>query len=73
VVFTLTGGERESCGGVLKDRLVGIPIADDLLTRKYLYRELVSGIKRRMVQIRPNREAPGKNYLKKPHFHHNHK
>jgi hypothetical protein len=59
--------------GVLKDRLVGILITDDLLTRKYLYRELVSEIKRRIIPIRPNREAPRKNYLKKPHFHHNHK
>jgi hypothetical protein len=59
--------------GVLKDRLVGILIADDLLTRKYVYRELVSGIKRRIVPIRPNREVSRKKYLKKPRFHHNHK
>jgi hypothetical protein len=59
--------------GVLKDRLIGILIADDLFTRKYLYRELVSEIKRRMVPIRPNREVPRKECLKKPHFHHNHK
>ena len=59
--------------GVLKDRLIGILIADDLLTRKYLYRELVSEIKRRIIPIRPNREVSRKEYLKKPHFHHNHK
>ena len=59
--------------GVMKDRLIGILIADDLLTRKYLYRELVSEIKRRVVPVRPNREVPRKEYLKKPHFHHNHK
>jgi hypothetical protein len=31
--------------GVLKDRLIGILIMDDSLTRKYLYRELVSEIR----------------------------
>jgi hypothetical protein len=59
--------------GVLKDRLIGILIADDRLTRNYLYRELVSEVKRRIVPIRPNREVPRKECLKKPHFHHNHK
>jgi hypothetical protein len=59
--------------GVLKDRLIGILIADDRSIRKYLYRELVSDIKRRVVPVRPGREVPGKEYLKKPHFHHNHK
>ena len=59
--------------GVLKDRLIGILIADDLLTRKHLYRELVSEITWRIVPIRPDREVSRKNYLKKPHFHHNHK
>jgi hypothetical protein len=39
--------------GVLKDRLIGILIADDRLTRNYLYRELVSGIKRRLISLRP--------------------
>jgi hypothetical protein len=59
--------------GVLKDQLIGLLITDDSLTRKYLYRELVSEIRRRIVPIRPNREVPRKEYLKKPHFHHNHK
>jgi hypothetical protein len=59
--------------GVLKDRLIGILIADDRLVRKYLYRELASDIRRRVVPVRPNREVPRKEYLKKPHFHHNHK
>jgi hypothetical protein len=59
--------------GVLKDRLIGIPITDDSLTRKYLYREPVKEIKGRIVPIRPDRKIPGKEYLKKPHFHHNHK
>jgi hypothetical protein len=59
--------------GMLKDRLIGILIADDRVVRKYLYRELVSDIKRRIVPIRPGRKVPRKNYLKKPHFHHNHK
>jgi hypothetical protein len=59
--------------GVLKDRLIGMLIADELFTRKYLYRELASEIKRRIIPIRPNREVSRKEYLKKPHFHHNHK
>jgi cell division protein ZapA (FtsZ GTPase activity inhibitor) len=59
--------------GVLKDRLIGILITEDLLTRKYLYRELVSEIRRRIVPIRQNREVPRKEYVRKPHFHHNHK
>jgi hypothetical protein len=32
--------------GVLKDRLIGILITDDIFTRKYLYLELVSDIRR---------------------------
>jgi hypothetical protein len=59
--------------GVLKDRLIGILVAEDSLTRRRLYRELVSEINRRIVPIRPNREVARKEYLKKPHFRHNHK
>jgi hypothetical protein len=59
--------------GVLKDRLIGILITDDSLARKYLYRELVSEIRGRIVPVRPNREVARKEYLRKPHFHHNHK
>jgi hypothetical protein len=59
--------------GVLKDRLIGVLIADGRLERNYLYRQLVSEIKWRVVPLRPNREVPRKGYLKKPHFHHNHK
>ncbi|MDR2738695.1 MAG: hypothetical protein LBB68_02550, partial [Treponema sp.] len=35
--------------GVLKDRLIGLLITDDSLTRKYVYRELVSEIRRQIV------------------------
>jgi hypothetical protein len=59
--------------GVLKDRLVGILIADDTLVRNHLYRELVGEIRRRIVPVRPGRKVRRKKYLKKPHFHHNHK
>jgi hypothetical protein len=54
--------------GVLKDRLIGILITDDSLARKYLYQELVSEIRRRIVPVRPNREVPRKENLKKPAF-----
>ncbi|MDR1220686.1 MAG: hypothetical protein LBK73_13885 [Treponema sp.] len=59
--------------GVLKDLLIGILIADDRFVHKHLYEELVGEIKRRVVPVRPNREVRRKEYLKKPHFHHNHK
>jgi hypothetical protein len=59
--------------GVLKDQLIEILIADDLFARKYLYWELVGEIKRQIVPVRPNRKVPRKEYLKKPHFRHNHK
>jgi hypothetical protein len=59
--------------GVLKDRLIGMLITDDGFAWDYLYRELVSEIRRRVVPVRPNREVAGKEYLRKPHFHHNHK
>jgi hypothetical protein len=58
--------------GVLQDRLMGILITDDRLTRKYLYCELVSEIRWRIVPIWSTREVTRKEYLKKPHFHHNH-
>jgi hypothetical protein len=47
--------------GVLKDRLIGILITEDELVRKWLYQELVSEMKQRIVPIRPNREAVKKN------------
>ncbi|MDR0637516.1 MAG: hypothetical protein LBG27_01205, partial [Spirochaetaceae bacterium] len=59
--------------GVLKDRLAGLLITDDGLARKYLYREPAMEIRRRIVPVRPNREVTRKEYLKKPHFYHNHK
>jgi hypothetical protein len=37
--------------GVLKDRLVGILIADDTLVRNHLYRKLVGEIRRRIVPV----------------------
>jgi hypothetical protein len=58
--------------GVLKDRLIGILIAEDSFARKY-YREPVWEIRRRVVPVRPNREVARKEYQRKPHFHHNHK
>ncbi|MDR0662893.1 MAG: hypothetical protein LBF80_02285 [Spirochaetaceae bacterium] len=59
--------------GVLKDRLIGVLMTNDMFARKHLYRELVLEIKRRVIPVRPNRKVPRKEYLKKPHFHHNHK
>jgi hypothetical protein len=59
--------------GVLKDQLIGMLMADDRFVRKHLYGELAGEIKRRVVPVRPNREVRRKEYLKKPHFHHNHK
>jgi hypothetical protein len=59
--------------GVLKDRLIGILITDDPFVRHYLFEELVSEIKRRVVPVRTGRKVQRKESLKKPHFHHNHK
>jgi hypothetical protein len=59
--------------GALKDRLIGMLTTEGRLARKYLYRELVSEIRRRIVPVRPNREVSGKENLKKPRFHHNRK
>jgi hypothetical protein len=57
--------------GALKDRLIGMLITDDGFARDCLYRELASETRRR--RGRTNREVTRKTYLKKPHFHHNHK
>jgi hypothetical protein len=38
---------------VMKDRLIGILIADGRFVRNHLYRELTGEIKRRVVPIRP--------------------
>jgi hypothetical protein len=59
--------------GALKDGLIGIPIAEDIFVRNYLYGEPVGEMRRQLVPIRSNRGAGRKNYLKKPRFHHNHK
>jgi hypothetical protein len=59
--------------GALKDRLIGTLIADDPFVRHCLFEELIPEIKRRVVPMRPDRKVRRKEYLKKPHFHHNHK
>jgi len=59
--------------GVLKDRLILMVAEEDDIVRDYVWRELGGEIKRRVIPIRPNRKIPRKEYLKKPHFHHNHK
>jgi hypothetical protein len=58
--------------GVLKDQIIGILVAKNSLTRRRLYRKLVSEIKRRIVPIRPTREHARKEYLKKPHVRRTH-
>jgi hypothetical protein len=68
-----TPGEREPRGWAPKDRLIGMLITDDSFARNYLYRELVPETRWRAAAARPNREASRKAYLRKPHFHHNHK
>jgi hypothetical protein len=65
--------KENQAAGVLKGRHIGILITEDSLSRKYLYRELVSEIRWRIVPVRRTREVARKEYLKKPHFHHNHK
>jgi hypothetical protein len=59
--------------GVFKDRLIGVMIAEDLISRQHLLRELVNEIKRRVVPFRPNREVGRNEFHRKARFHHNHK
>jgi hypothetical protein len=44
-------GNVNYAAGVLRDRLIGIPVTDDRLIRKYLYGEPVSEIRWRIVPI----------------------
>jgi hypothetical protein len=44
---------KGSYNETIKDWFIGILITDDRLARKYLYRELVSEIRWRIVPIRP--------------------
>jgi hypothetical protein len=79
-------GEREGKGnlhkyqvnvnhaiGVYKDRLIGVMVAKDEISRGYLLRELVKAIKRSVVPLRPNRQVSRKACPRKARFHHNHK
>jgi hypothetical protein len=59
--------------GVFKDQLIKVVIAEDPLVGKQLMDEMILDMKRKVIPIRPNRDVPRKTYLKKPHFHHNHK
>jgi hypothetical protein len=80
-------GVRGSYNEALKERGY-LPMAEDpfvrnylesvhkvgyFVDRLYLYNEPVGEMRRRLVPVRPNREVRRKEYLKKPHFHHNHK
>ncbi|MDR2445678.1 MAG: hypothetical protein LBD58_00065, partial [Treponema sp.] len=59
--------------GVSKDRPIGPLTTDERLARKRLCRELALEMRWRIAPVRSNREASRKEYVKKPHFHHNHK
>jgi hypothetical protein len=59
--------------GVSKDRPIGSLTTDERLARKRWCRELAVEMRWRIAPVRPNREASRKEYVKKPHFHHNHK
>jgi hypothetical protein len=59
--------------GVLKDRFIKIMMTEDADMRDFLYEDLLRDVKRRVAPVRPNRQAPRKEKIPKPHFHHNHK
>jgi hypothetical protein len=59
--------------GVFKDRLIRVMIAEDMISRDYLLKELIHEIKRRVVPLRPNREVSRNESHRKVRFHHNHK
>jgi hypothetical protein len=59
--------------GAPKDRLIGMLTTDDSFARNCLHQELASETRRRAAPARLKREVSRKAYLRKPHFHHNHK
>ena len=59
--------------GVFKDKFIRIVIEEDHIRRRYLIRELVGRMERRVVPIRPNREVVRKDCNRNAKFHHNHK
>ena len=59
--------------GVFKDWLIRIVIEDDSIARRYLMKEMIREMERRVVPIRPDREVPRKGCNRKARFHHNHK
>jgi hypothetical protein len=50
-----------------------VMVTEDADMRDFLYEELLRDVKRRVAPVRPNRQAPRKEKIPKPHFHHNHK
>jgi hypothetical protein len=65
IKYVMRVQRRFNAVGVLKDRLIGMLITDDSFARDYVFQELVLGIRRRVVPVRPNREVKRKTYLKK--------
>jgi hypothetical protein len=59
--------------GVFKDRLIRVLIEEDRITRRYLMSELVRRMERRVVPVRPNRNAARKKHRRNAKFHYNHK
>jgi hypothetical protein len=59
--------------GVFKDRIIRVIIEEDQIARRYLMSELIRQMERRVVPVRPNREAARKDCNRKAKFHHNHK
>ena len=59
--------------GAYKDRIIGVIIEDSARVRGRLMSELIGCMKRRVVPIRPGREAARKPCPRKARFRHNHK
>ena len=59
--------------GVFKDRLIRVIIEEDRIVRRYLMREMVRQMERRVVPIRPDRDVIRTDCHRKARFHHNHK
>ena len=59
--------------GVFKDQVIRVIIEEDRIVRRYLMREMVRRMERRVVPVRPNREVIRKDCHRKGKFHHNHK
>jgi len=59
--------------GIYKNYLIPVVIEEDPIARRYLMKEMLHLMERRVVPIRPGRETARKAENRAGRFHHNHK